>query len=410
MPYFPYNSNGNGALAPSFWVLYFQRPCILPNLIFSENSTAMKKPYNQSRRKFIIKSFQNGALLGGGAVLPFSGLASTVPGTSPTTNTPRLPLNIWLSSSMVDENVEKINRISPEINVIKNLDETRKNEILPTVDVVFGSIGEADLHKAERLKWVHSSSAGVEKQLFPAMMKRSEIVMSNAKGCYGPAIAEHVFGLLFSLTRGIKEQSLNMATGNWQGVNQQIEMRNLTMGIIGFGGIGREIARRAKAMDLKVVAADIRPMTQESTGNMVDELHDMAFGGFENVLKQSHILVSAVPHTSKTEGMFSQKYFDQLPKDSYFINISRGKVADTNDLMQALDSGRLAGAGLDVTDPEPLPQNHPLWQYPNVIITSHISGRSQYSHLRSQEVFVKNVKRWVEGLPLIHKVDKEAGF
>ena len=382
----------------------------MANLSFSEISTAMKNPYKQSRRKFIIKSLQNGALIGGGAVLPFSGLASTVPGTSPTINAPRLPLNIWLSSNMVDEKLEEIKQISPEINVIKNLGEASKNEILPTIDVVFGRISEADLRKAERLKWVHSSSAGVEKQLFPAMMERSEIVMSNAKGCYGPAIAEHVFGLLFSLTRGIKEQSLNMAAGNWQGVDHQIEMRNLTMGIIGYGGIGREIARRAKAMDLKVVAADIRPMTQESTGNIVDELHEMGFGGFENVLEQSHILVSAVPHTRKTEGMFNEKVFNQLPKDSYFINISRGKVANTQDLMKALDAGRLAGAGLDVTDPEPLPQSHPLWQYPNVIITSHISGRSQYSHLRSQEVFVRNVKRWVEGLPLIHKVDKEAGF
>jgi D-2-hydroxyacid dehydrogenase (NADP+) len=201
-----------------------------------------------------------------------------------------------------------------------------------------------------------------------------------------------------------------MSSGNWRGVDRQVEMRNLTMGIIGFGGIGREIARRAKAMDLKVVAADIRPMTQESTGNMVDELHEMAFGGFEKVLEQSHILVSAVPHTKKTEGMFNEKVFNQLPENSYFINISRGKVTNTADLMKALDSGRLAGAGLDVTDPEPLPQNHPLWQYSNVIITSHISGRSQYSHLRSQEVFAQNVKRWVEGLPSSIRLIKKQAF
>jgi phosphoglycerate dehydrogenase-like enzyme len=370
----------------------------------------MENLNNNSRRRFIIKALQNGALLGGGAMLPFSGIAAENTFIDGVEGAPRLPLNIWLSSTLGEENKAELKSISPDITLHTDLNNAEKSEILPQVDVVFGHISEEDLQKANRLKWVHSSSAGVEKQLYPAMMERSEIVMSNAKGCFGPAIAEHTFGLLFSLTRGIKEQALNMSEGNWKGVDNQIEMRNLTMGIIGYGGIGREIARRAKAMDLKVVAADIRPMTQESTGNMVDELHEMSFGGFEKVLEQSNILVSAVPHTHKTEWMFNEAVFNQLPEKSYFINISRGKVANTDHIMKALDSGRLAGAGLDVTDPEPLPQNHPLWQYPNAIITSHISGRSQYSHLRSQEVFINNVNRWIEGLPLIHQVDKEAGF
>ncbi|WP_114748414.1 D-2-hydroxyacid dehydrogenase [Pleomorphovibrio marinus] len=370
----------------------------------------MKKPNPSSRRTFIKRSIRNSALIGGGSILPFSTIGMDTNPDLSNPQAPRLPLKIWLNTGLVQEKQEQIKKISPDITLYSDLDAAEKDKLLPEIDVVFGRISEEDLAKAKGLKWVHSSSAGVEKQLFPSMMERSEIAMSNAKGCYGPAIAEHVFGLLFSLTRGIKEQSLNMSDGNWKGVEGQIEMRNLTMGIIGYGGIGREIARRAKAMDLKVLAADIRPMTQESTGNIVDELYEMEFGGFEKVLENSNILVSAVPHTAKTEGMFNEAIFNQLPNGSYFINISRGKVTNTDDLMKTLDSGRLSGAGLDVTDPEPLPQNHPLWQYPNVIITSHISGRSQYSHLRSQDVFVRNVERWVQNMPLLHEVDKEAGF
>jgi D-2-hydroxyacid dehydrogenase (NADP+) len=141
----------------------------------------MKNPHHTSRRKFIIKSLQNGALIGGGSILPFSGFAAKEPETKPSVNAPRLPLNIWLSTNMVDENEEKIKKTSPEINLIKNLDQASKNELLPTIDVVFGHISEDDLKKADRLKWVHSSSAGVEKQLFPAMMERSEIVMSQCQ-------------------------------------------------------------------------------------------------------------------------------------------------------------------------------------------------------------------------------------
>ncbi len=364
-----------------------------------------------SRRNFLKKIAQNGVLLGGAAMISPTALAGENKALEGTLGSaPRLPLKIWLSSGMSDEMEKSINTISPEISLIKANSAAEKESMLPEIDVCFGHIEESDLKKAKNLKWVHSSSAGVEKFLYPEMMRRTAIQLSNAKGCFAPAIAEHTFGLLFALTRGIKEQTFNMSKNQWKGVDNQIEMRNMTMGIIGYGGIGREIARRAKAMDLKVLAADIRPMTQETTGNIVDELYEMQFGGFEKVLANSDIIVSAVPHTPKTEGMFDADAFGKMPKGSYFINISRGKVTNTADLMKALDEGQLAGAGLDVTDPEPLPASHSLWGYPNVIITSHISGKSQYSHLRSQQVFVDNIQRYIKGLPLINLVDKKAGF
>lgn len=365
----------------------------------------------EDRRGFLKKVAQNGLLIGAGSILPAGHSFANGQEEANKRHVKRDgPLKIWLSSALAPELEQEIREISDEITLLKATTGSEKGGFLPEVEVCLGYINESDLKQATRLKWVHSTSAGVENYLYPAMKQREDVLISNAKGCYGPAIAEHTFGLLFALTRGIKEQGLNMAEGQWKGVDKQIEMRNLTMGIIGFGGIGREIARRAKAMDLKVVAADIRPLTQETTGNIVDELYDMNFGGFDKVLQQADVLVSAVPHTPKTEEMFNLEVFRKLPEKAYFINISRGKVTNTADLITALDEGRLSGAGLDVTDPEPLPSDHPLWGYPNVIITSHISGRSQYSHLRSQQVFVENVRRYYDGLPLINLVDKEAGF
>ncbi|MFC4870340.1 D-2-hydroxyacid dehydrogenase [Negadavirga shengliensis] len=365
-----------------------------------------------NRRKFLKTMAQNGLLISAGSMLP-AGSAFAYGGeavASDHTKRREGPLRIWLSSGLDPDLEQQVRSISNEIILVKAAGNAEKASFLPEIEACFGFINEADLKKAGNMKWVHSMSAGVENYLYPEMIHRDEIMLTNAKGCYGPAIAEHTFGLLFSLTRGIKEQSLNMTSSRWKGVDRQVEMRDLTMGIVGFGGIGREIARRAKAMDLKVVAADIRPLTQETTGNMVDELYDMNFGGLDKVLEQANILVSAVPHTRKTEGMFDWEVFKKLPEDAYFINISRGKVTNTRDLMRALDEGKLAGAGLDVTDPEPLPADHALWKYPNVIVTSHISGRSQYSHVRSQKVFVENVRRYYHGLPLINPVDKAAGF
>ena len=187
-------------------------------------------------------------------------------------------------------------------------------------------------------------------------------------------------------------------------------MKDLTMGIVGFGGIGRQVARRAKAMDMKVIAADIQGFYQEQIGDLCDQLLYVDAGGLEKLLEQSDVVVSAVPHTPISEGMFGATQFRQMKKGAYFINVSRGKVVQTEALQATLESGHLSGAGLDVTDPEPLPTEHPLWNFENVTITSHISGRSQYSGERMQAVFAENVRRYVHGYPMVNLVDKEVGY
>ena len=132
--------------------------------------------------------------------------------------------------------------------------------------------------------------------------------------------------------------------------------------------------------------------------------------GLEWLLPHADVVVSAAPHTKVSEGMFGPEQFGLMRKGAFFINVSRGKLVQTPALLSALKSGHLAGAGLDVTDPEPLPSDHELWKQPNVIITSHISGRSQYTYVRMQDVFVENVHRFVKGFPLLNQVDKEMGF
>lgn len=364
----------------------------------------------RSRRGFLKKSISGGVAL---SAAPAVGL-----GLSPAAknqsqqiykSAPRLPCTIFMSSDLDEKFEKQLLAISPQITLLKGKEGVDRHEDLRKADIHFGQIKPDAFAKAENLSWVHSVSAGVEHQVYPEFVK-SKVVLTNAKGCYAPAIAEHTIGLLFSLTRRIGAQIRNMKEHKWGGTGEQIEMRDLTMGIVGFGGIGRQIARRARAMDMRIVATDIQGFYQEQLGDICDEMLHVQQGGLTKLLEQSDVVVSAAPHTPLTEGMFGKDQFAQMKPGAIFINVSRGKLMDTNALMSALDSGHLRGAAMDVTNPEPLPNDHPLWDYPNVTITSHTSGRSQHSWERVQSVFIENVRRYVYGMEMANLVDKEAGF
>lgn len=345
----------------------------------------------------------NGAAL---TVIPAGVLGSgTISGGLPgKKRVPGLPLRIMVRAGLPDAFREKLLGISPRIQLEDD------DQAIEEINAWFGGINREQFLKASGLQWVQSPSAGVEHYLFPEFV-RSDVLLTNAKGCYGPAISEHTLGLLFTLTRNIGSQNRNMSRGMWQrDTDNMVEMKGMTMGVVGLGGIGSQVARRARAMDMKVIAVDIMPKYSEQIGDICDEVRLVQDGGLDWLLARADVVVSAAPHTKVSEGMFGARQFGMMKQGAYFINVSRGKLVKTPDLVEVLKSGHLAGAGLDVTDPEPLPPDHTLWTLPNVIITSHISGASQHSSHRMQEVFAENVSRYVKGLPLLNQVDKEMGF
>jgi D-2-hydroxyacid dehydrogenase (NADP+) len=360
---------------------------------------------SNSRRNFIKGALVNSAAL---SAIPFASYGLNE-GDRPAVNKedkiPRLPLKIMLRSGLSDEHMQKLKAVSPEISVFTSDNDAQ----IETVDIWFGGISEDQFKKAKKLRWVQSPSAGVEYYMFPSFLE-SDVQLTNAKGCYGPAIGEHTIGLLFSLTRKMANQVLNMPEGKWERPDGMVEMKGMTMGIIGLGGIGSQVARRARAMDMKVIAVDIVPKYKEQIGDICDEIRLVQDEGLEWLLPHADVIVSAAPHTKVSEGMMGPVQFEKMREGSYFINVSRGKLVQTEALLAALKSGHLAGAGLDVTDPEPLPSGHELWKLPNVIITSHIAAQSQYSFGRMQDVFVENAHRFVHGFPLLNQVNKEMGF
>ncbi len=356
-----------------------------------------------SRRNFLKGVVINGAAL---SALPAALLAreSTLQSPLIQDDATRLPLRIMLKTNLPDPIREKLKDISPQIQLEED------EQAIGEVNAWFGGISREEFTKASNLAWIQSPSAGVERYFFPEFVQ-SEVLLTNAKGCYGPAISEHTIGLLFSLTRNLGSQTRNMAQGKWlRDGSNMVEMKGLTMGIVGLGGIGSQIARRARAMDMRVIAVDILPKYREQIGDICDEVRLVQDEGLSWLLTHSDVVVSAAPHTKVSEGMFGREQFGMMKEGAYFINVSRGKLVQTSALVNALKSKHLAGAGLDVTDPEPLPAKHELWTLPNVIITSHISGISQHSYERLYEVYSENVSRFVKGLPMLNQVDKDLGF
>ena len=316
------------------------------------------------------------------------------------TDRPRLPMSILLRAGVSEAHLQRIGAVSPDITVSRDVD-------LADADVVFGSVSRDELAKAAKLRWVQCGSAGVEHYPLREMNDRG-VILTNGQGCYAPQIAEHTFGLLFALTRGIGPQAVRMREKKWGHDGKPVELRGMTMGIIGLGGIGREVARRARAMDMKTIAVDAEPMLCERYA-MVDEV-TLVDDGLDALLERSDVVACCCPLTDKSRGMLGREQFAKMKTGAYLVNVARGKLVKTDALMEALESGKLAGAGLDVTDPEPLPADHPLWERPDVVITSHIAGRSQFSWERVQNVFAENVARFAAARPMLNVVDTLKGY
>ncbi len=265
---------------------------------------------------------------------------------------------------------------------------------------------ERFLVETGNLRWIQSNSAGVEGFLDIPDLRDSDIVLTNAKIIQGPEIADHAFALLLNFTRNIKAFNAQMPEGwNTDRELPMIELSGKTALIIGLGGIGTQIAQRAAAFGMTVLALDPKDIP----------IHrDVAYVGkpdeLDDLLPRADVVFSAVPHTPATEGMIGARQFDLMKQDVYFINVSRGKIVDTDALVAALESGKVRAAGLDVTDPEPLPTDHPLWTMSNVTITPHLATISDRLAERRTALLRDNVARFVNGRPLRNVVDKQAGY
>lgn len=298
--------------------------------------------------------------------------------------------------------------VTPKARVVAVNASNVMSEIVDA-DGFIGSITPAQFAAAKQLKWVGSTSAGVENILFvpgAEPFRESNVTLTSNRVVQGIEIADHAWALLLYTTRGLHIFQQHKASETWQPRPYPgIELRGKTALIIGVGGIGTQIAIRAWAFGMHIIGVDPedKPIVPYIDRMVKPEQLD-------EVVPQADVVFISAPDTPKSHKMFGAKEFELMKQKSYFVAVSRGGVYDMPGLVKALDSNRLAGAGVDVMDPEPLPKGHALWKFNNVMITPHIAGRSDHDVERMTGTIKENIRRLSEGLPLMNVIDKKRGY
>ncbi len=297
---------------------------------------------------------------------------------------------------------------SDKVKLMRVSSETAMGEIADA-DAYIGNISPELVEAGKKLRWVQTLSAGVEQVLHKSgsdALANSDIVLTNNQIVQGPEIADHAMALLLAHTRFLPTYMQRQSDENWQGRPYTlVELNGKNALVVGMGGIGLQIAIRAWAHGMNVVGVDPEDIAYLP---YVDEIvkPDM----LDSVIGDADVIFMAVPHTPASHKMIGPSQFDAMKQGAYFIAVSRGGTYDLNALVKALDSKKLAGAGVDVTDPEPLPKGHALWKMDNVIITPHIAGRSDMDRGRMLGIVKANIQRFADGMPLYNVVDKGKGY
>lgn len=319
------------------------------------------------------------------------------------------PELLYLSDGIDDVGIAQLKEAAPNVRIIVVHSREEAMEHAKDVHGADASLANPEfIAAAPNLVWVHWGSAGIERLLANRpLMETDRIVLTNSRAVSGPVIADHAMAMLLMLTRNMRVHERNQAAGRWGGRDARAGMalEGRTMLVVGLGGIGSEIAQRAHGFGMRVIG------TRRSDAPSPDYLERVGKpGDLLEMLPQADVVAIAVPLTHETRGMFNEKAFAAMKPGSFLINVARGQIVETDHLVAALESGRLAGACLDVTDPEPLPPGHKLWAMPNVIITPHCSGVAELSDERWWALFAENVRRFGAGEPLLNTVDKQAGY
>ncbi|MCZ6677362.1 MAG: D-2-hydroxyacid dehydrogenase [Candidatus Poribacteria bacterium] len=272
-------------------------------------------------------------------------------------------------------------------------------------EIFYGFCHEELFQQLSNLKWIQSSSAGMDSHLYPAM-RESDVILTNAAGLYGSHVADQGFALLLALARGIHHFTRNQDKRQWGGSKSpMIELGGFTIGIVGMGGIGTHMARRAKGFEMYVIAVDAY---RTDKPDVVDEL--MPINQLPDLMRRADVVMIACPLTDETRHLINAENLALMKPTAYFINVARGPIVDEPALIGMLKQEKIAAAGLDVTEVEPLAKDSPLWDMDNVILTPHAAGGSQHRPRRTIEFFCDNMKRYMAGEPLNNVVRKDLGF
>jgi phosphoglycerate dehydrogenase-like enzyme len=337
--------------------------------------------------------------------------------------------NLLIASYLEPEYIEKIQQVAPErFNVIFEPDligaprypadhyaildrtpeqEVRWCELLGKADIIFDFdySHRADLPDlASNLRWLQSTSAGIGQFIkrYGYDTRLPNTVFTTASGVHARPLAEYVVMAMLSHYKNLFQIMDQQKSFRWQRL-AGTDLEGRTIAVVGLGSIGSEVARMARALGMKTVGTDIYPNLES-----VDQFYPLE--NFREMLPLADVVVLSVPHTPDTEKMIGAKEFAAMQKGAYFINIARGAVVDEPELINALESGHLAGAALDVFAVEPLPAESPLWSMPSVLVSPHSVSTTDRENLRLTELFCDNMQRYLNDEPLRNVLNTELLF
>jgi phosphoglycerate dehydrogenase-like enzyme len=284
-------------------------------------------------------------------------------------------------------------------------------EIPDSEIIVTWSLRPEQFALARRLRWIHSPAAAVHQLMFPELVN-SDVILTNAREVHGPVVAEHVMALIFALAKKIpdavrlQDKHLWGQELLWRVRPRPREIAGATVGLVGLGSIGREVAQKASALGMRVIA--VRENLEKGTPAGVEQVFPAA--GFDDLLAQSNYVVLAAPVTPATRGLMNADRLAKMKSDSCLINVGRGPLIDEAGLADALRHNKIGGAVLDVFENEPLPQDSPLWDLPNLLITPHSAGLTEKLWDRHYTLLSENLRRYLAGQPMRAIVDKTRGY
>jgi phosphoglycerate dehydrogenase-like enzyme len=316
------------------------------------------------------------------------------------------PPRVVLINKEMEELLPALKQAAPGAKLIELSAATPKE--IAAADATIGVCSTEVLAQAKQLQWIQWPAAGVDRCVQQPALHERHLLLTNLQRTMGPSMAEHVLGMMLALSRHFEYFMRQQQEAHWareDATPQLADLEGKTVLVVGLGGIGTEVARRAHALGMHVVATRASGRSGPDFVSYVglpDELLKLA--------KDADFVVNCAPLTRETTGIFNREFFATLKPGAYFISVGRGRSTATADLIDALKSGRLVGAGLDVTDPEPLPADSPLWHLPNVIITPHVSADTAVSQEQRNAVLVENLRRYAAGEPMLSVVDIERGY
>jgi phosphoglycerate dehydrogenase-like enzyme len=316
---------------------------------------------------------------------------------------------IVLRVDLEEKYLARLREECPDAEYVVAADEDAWREARGRAEAVIGGGAPSaeDLAEAQQLRWIQATSAGVEAFMTPELAER-DLVLTNFSGIHATNIADHVLAMIFAFARDLKTLFERQRRHEWpEGDNglTTFEPSSQVLGIVGLGDIGEALAQKAHGLGMRVLALQRHPY------NPLPSIERVITGdGLPEMLAEADHIVLCLPLTEATRHIIGREELAQMKRGAYIYNIGRGGLIDQEALLAALRDGTLAGAGLDVTDPEPLPADSPLWDQPNVLVTGHTAAATPLLWDRGIELVIDNVRRFLGDEELRNVVNVKAGY